>query len=239
MNKKNWIASLAIAFAIILLLNLNAYAAPNGATISFNSTETANTSIAGNRTDIKGSINTVRINTVQQNTRWKAYVGNVSGRLTLDDASTYTIYDWSTGATKGEVYASRSSSIAWGNITCLNAGNLSAEQSALGITASSTDSIQSTFNWSGHRSFDVGLTTMTGCNSTATYTNDTNPGQSGSAHFQEALLTDYSSVIYASIVNASGQGYNNGSLYDFQMIVADNVTSGSPPITYFFWIELI
>src|SRR3989338_5789452 len=40
-----------------------------------------------------GYIFTMNLDTTQQNKRWKAYVGNVTGKLTLDDASSYTIFD--------------------------------------------------------------------------------------------------------------------------------------------------
>lgn len=231
--------ALAIAFTAIVVMNLDVGANPNGASIGFNSTSVAASAVAGNRTDVKGSINTIRLSSVQQNTKWKAYVGNTSGKLTLDDANAYTIYDWPTGSVRGEVYASRSSSVTWSSINCTNPGNLTAEESALGITGSASDSIRNTFNWTGHRAFGVGAIAISNCNSTVTYMNDSNPGQVGTAPFHQALLSDGTAFVYAAIINASGQGYRNDSLYDFQMIVAENTTAGSPALTYFFWVELI
>jgi len=55
----------------------------------------------------------------EQNKRWKAFVGNVSGELVLDDANGYSIYTWDLGLTSGEVYATRASgNINWTNINC-------------------------------------------------------------------------------------------------------------------------
>ncbi len=48
-----------------------------------------------------GYIYTVLINTTSQNPRWKAFVGNVSGKISLDNANNYTIYDWSLTFTGG------------------------------------------------------------------------------------------------------------------------------------------
>ena len=238
-HKTTWVIALAVTFVIVILYNTNVNAAPNGATINYNDSSIANTTYPSNRTDAKGTINTLRLSGLQQNTHWKAYVGNVSGSLTLDDANAYTIYDWSTGALKGEVYASRWNSITWASIACVTPAILTTEQNALGISVSAADSIQSTFNWSGHRSFDTGVTALSGCNSTTTYMNDTKQAQSTTAPFQEALLTDTTAFIYAAIINASSDSYRNGSKVDFQMIVADNASAAGPALTYFFYVELI
>src|SRR3989338_3554648 len=102
------------------------YAAPTGptATILGNSTK-----VSANGTNVNSTINgtispggyifTTSLNSVQQNTRWKGYVGNVSGTLTLDDANDNTLFQWSLSTVTGEVYATRASgNINWSGINC-------------------------------------------------------------------------------------------------------------------------
>src|SRR5262245_23324497 len=48
---------------------------------------------------------------------WQGYYGNVTGTIVLDDASNFTLYDWSLPTPSGEIYAANSStSIAWTSI---------------------------------------------------------------------------------------------------------------------------
>ncbi len=53
---------------------------------------------------------------------WQGFVGNASGTITLDDASNYTLYDWSIASPEGEVYATYLTTVTWttGNILCWN-----------------------------------------------------------------------------------------------------------------------
>ena len=86
-------ALLVLSFAIIFFTS-PVKADPAGATVSDNVTATAATYFPDNRSDAGGTITTMVLSAVQQNDKWKAYVGNVSGSLTLDDSNGYTIYRW-------------------------------------------------------------------------------------------------------------------------------------------------
>ena len=53
---------------------------------------------------------------------WQGFVGNVTGTITLDDSSNFTLFNWTLNEPEGEVYATYLSNISWttGNIKCWN-----------------------------------------------------------------------------------------------------------------------
>lgn len=184
-----------------------------------------------------GTITWVNINATTQNPHWKAYVGNISGRLALQDASSNAIYNWNVTSMEGEVYATRKSDLVlWNSIACANATHITAEQTALNMTGSSPDSIANTFNKQNHSGFYAGLTQVAedSCNSTNLYVSSQT-----STDFEEVLLYDGSYMVYAALLEDSITGFD-GKEYDFQMIVPDSGLEGSQtPETYYFYIELI
>ena len=225
---------LAIALSVASVL---VAAAPSGATISNPATETAVNRSPDSRSDPGGTITTMVLTSVQQNNRWKAYVGNVSGVLTLDDAANLTIYDWDLSSFTGEVYASRYGNLTWSTVSCANVTNIQAESSFYGMT-NTADDINSTFNWSVHKSFTVGTTTLTAstCNSTVTYANDTRQVPTASSPYQEVLIKDANNyVTYLADISDNSQGFDNQS-YDFQMIVPEFVDG--TVTSYYFYVEL-
>jgi len=212
---------------------------PQGVTIVSNSTETKNATPATSLTTAGGSFTTLVLNGTFQNSRWKAFVGNISGALTLDDSSNSTIYDWDLAVVTGEVYASRSNNVNWGLVDCLDDTRLSTEETALSITTSKEDSINSTFNDTIHSSFLVAGNAITNstCRAIATYVNDAAQAPTEDANFQEVLLDDNTNVIYTSLLEQDQTGYDSGSTFDFQMIVPDEETAGVDT-TYYFYAEL-
>jgi hypothetical protein len=239
---KIYLAALLIVltlFAAITTQTKTAFALPAGATIVSNTTDLPTSSAASSLTTAGGSFTTLVINGTYQNARWKAYVGNISGVLTLDDSSNYTIYDWNITSINGEVFVTRNSTISWSSVNCTTSQKIGAEDQFLSINGTSVDSINRTFNATAHRSFYVGTNRIINstCKSIATYVNDTRQSASESAAFQEVLLTDtYTNVIYATLINDNSLGYNNGK-YDFQMIVPEDDTKQTPT-TYYFYAEI-
>src|SRR3989338_4731827 len=114
-----------VSFILILVLTLF-HAAPIGPAINVLKNETKQAANATKlNTTINGTISpggyifTTSLDSQQQNTRWKAYVGNVTGTLVLDDASSNTLFSWSLSTVTGEVYATRASgNINWTGINC-------------------------------------------------------------------------------------------------------------------------
>ncbi|MGV8150812.1 MAG: hypothetical protein ACP5NV_03740 [Candidatus Woesearchaeota archaeon] len=212
---------------------------PAGPVINYVSNSTAAPFSANRSQDEKGTITVITLTSTQQDYKWKAYVGNVSGKLALDDGTAYTIYDWSLGTPTGEVYVTRSSSISWSSIGCANQTVINAEELSVSMSSSATDSINSTFASSIHRSFLVGTTSIVNstCRSIATYVNDTAQVIDESSVFQEVLLADISgNMVYTTMIENNDQGFDNNN-YDFQLLVAENESS-TIPTTYFFYVEL-
>lgn len=184
-----------------------------------------------------GTITTLNINATTQNPHWKAYVGNISGELALQDASGNSVYDWNITSMEGEIYATRKSTVVdWDSIACADLANIQSEETALNMTSSSEDSIVNTFNEKNHTAFYAGLTSVAAnsCNSTNLYVNS-----EASSDFEELLLYDGSYVVYAALLEDSITGFD-GTEYDFQMILPDSGLEGSQtPETYYFYVELI
>lgn len=230
-------AILAISvFIALIIFSAAAFALPTGPVIMSNSTDTGPINSAPFLNDSGGTITTMLLNTTQQNLRWKAYVGNVSGRYVLQDSANYSIYDWTFSSSSGEVYATRASSLTWSTIACANYTDITDEQTALNQNSGNSDTIAVTFASNLHDAFAVGTVNINAdsCNSTATNVN----GVSQTAVFQEVLLHDEASAfVYTTILDYNTTGYNTQK-YDFQMIVPeDDITAGNT--AYYFYVELI
>ena len=222
-----------------LLLTSSVSAQPAGIDITFNETEFITPDPAAELTTAGGTFTTLVLNGTFQTPRWKAYVGNVSGRLTLDDATSRTIYDWDLVTVSGQVYVTRHEEIDWSTISCANEQSILDEQTVLNIASDSVDSINRTFNDTIHRSFFVGTTQIaqSSCRAIATYVEDSKQPPSVDATFQEILLQDNdNNLVFATIIEQAQIGYDSG-LYDFQLIVPEDPTSVAPT-TYFFFAEI-
>ena len=213
---------------------------PQGPTIISNKTDNYTPIPDTQITTAGGSFTTLILNATTQTLRWKAYVGNVSGKLALDDANGKSIFDWRVASVTGEVYTTRNSTIDWSSIQCANSTTINNEDLSMNMSLSSPDTINKTFNVSIHKSFYVGTILMQNstCRSIATYVNDTAQASLESASFQEMLLQDgYNRMVYATLINQNTTGYNNQK-YDFQMIVAENEWQ-TTPTTYYLYVELV
>jgi hypothetical protein len=210
---------LLMSIIVIIALSLS-FAVPDGAQILSNTTETKTPDSAASINSTGGSFTTIILNASTQNTRWKAYAGNVTGVLTLDDDNTYTIYQWAISAYTGEVYASRNDSITWADISCASQENITNEDTAMNHTTTSIDSINTTFNQEIHKEFYVGNVHIpeSSCRSTFTWVNDTAQTPSVDAPYAEVLLHDGEHMVYTTFIDDNVQGFNYNN-YDFQMEV--------------------
>jgi hypothetical protein len=232
------LAAVLLAITILLLPLVGAQLQPGGPDTMTNISSQSPTPAGGYAmTAAGGTITTININATTQNPHWKAYVGNVSGRLSLQNSNNRSVYDWNITSTEGEIYATRKSSLVdWNSIACANLSQIQSDQTALNMTSSSEDSIVNTFNKKSHAAFYAGLTPIAedSCNSTNMYVNG-----AASSDFAEVLLYDGSYMVYAALIENSVTGFD-GSSYDFQMIVPDSGLEGSQtPETYYFYVELI
>jgi hypothetical protein len=216
-------------------------ALPVGPIITFNSTTNSTPRPAAAITTAGGTFTTLLLNTTAQTYRWKAYVGNVSGKLTLSDAVNKSIFDWTVTSVTGEVYATRNNAaIDWATVGCADNVLINNEDTYMNMSMISPDTINKTFNNTIHRTFYVGANKLQNstCRAIATYVNGTAQSPSENTVFQEILLEDgASNLIYTTLVNPNTIGYNS-QRYDFQMILAENEYQATPT-NYYLYVELI
>ena len=224
----------------LLMLSRLVFALPSAPGINYISNSSAVSGLQNRSADAKGTITTVTLSANQQDYKWKAYVGNVTGKVALDDANGKSIYDWDLGTSSGgEVYVSRHSNINWGSIGCANQASIDAEHVALGISGSAADSINATFNYTTHKPMTVGTNpVLNNCYSSATYINDIRQTMNSAAFFQEVLLRDTTTgnMVYSTFIESAHTGFDNNP-HDFQLLVAEN-ESATVPTNYYFWVEL-
>ena len=241
MPKQTKFSIIAAAFIILAGCTILAYATPSGPSITFISNQTKQPSAARLINTTGGSITTVVLNATTQNPRWKAYVGNVTGTLTLDDASDNTIFDWTLTNVNGEIYATRFyGNINWSGTNCSNSTHIANENFALNQT-NRDDNITKTFSSQVHNGFYVGTRQILAntCFSVHTYVNST----SQSSKFEEVVLYDGTNetngnIIYSTPLEQDAYGFDNNT-YDFQMIVPENgLATWTSSTAYYFYVEL-
>jgi hypothetical protein len=241
-DKRNLYFVLVLLSIMIIVNTIFSHAAiPEGPSITYVSNTTRINENATLRTgDDKGTITTINLDSLQQNQRWKAYVGNVTGKLTLQDAEGYAIYDWTlNNVFTGNVFASRNGTVNWANLNCSLQSHIVSETTFLNHLAAADDTINATFNSTNHASFFAADTNMSGCRYTPTYVNGTPQSQNSSARFQQVLLSDMTSgsIVYTTRIENNQIGYNPNFTYDFQLIVPESGTVGVN-VDYYFYIEL-
>ena len=233
---------MAVLIISVLLLASFVFALPEGPTISGYSNSTK-ASVAGTASTVnKGSINFLTLASISQNLRWKAYVGNVTGQLVLQDADGYNIYDWQiSGTISGTVIASRNSSINWNFLNCTNSTAMAEEHNSLSFAYNTVDNINTTFNATNHTAFTINSKVLNGCRTAYPYQNSTKQAGNSSANpYQEiSIMDDSRRVGYATRIEASPYSYKNDTREAFQMILPDyGDTSISTIVTYYFFVEL-
>jgi len=233
---------LLIFIGVVVLINFSLISAvdpegPDDLTVIDNETKGAVSAKMINITG--GRIATLNLNATIQDPRWKAFVGNVTGKFTLDDSSGSTIYDWTLSSVTGRVYATRNdTSVTWGSINCSNFTSL--EQENINMNHSNADdNITSTFNTSAgatHNALYVGSKYIPAntCPTLNVYRN----GGVDDNYWEEMALYDTVNIVYAAIIDDDEIGFDSNT-YDFQMIVPEN---GLPSFTgataYYIYLEL-
>lgn len=237
MNTRN--PSAAFTLLLLTLIALSSVSAlPSGASITSNITAGIPNPTPSNQSSARGTITTVLINGLQQDQYWKAYVGNITGKLSLDNAAGFTIYDWALSSVNksGQVYVSRYNTIDFSNVTCADDINITSEHAFFNMTFSQPDNVNKTYNYTSHQSFFVGTQQISAnsCKSTATYVNDANQTMDGSQKFQALILQDSAyKPIYVTLLNTTTAGYDNNQ-YDFQLIVPESGIRAQPTVYYFY-----
>jgi len=243
---------------------------PTGPTsITRQDNQRMNTSYWGSKTiqAMAGNLTELKITATTQTQTWQGYYGNITGTITLDDASNFTMYSWEELEPQGEIYASNATTVNWTGIKCFNYSsnisdgfengndlyNLTDLENMYGLLNDDNDGVDETFNMTGnisseslsqqHKRLWVG-TVFIGqgkCPATHMYQNDSNLG----FDFQEILLSDKKAIVFTTLIenDINGSiddisGFNNKT-YDFQMLVGENGHDGDLAITnYYFFVEL-
>jgi hypothetical protein len=180
-----------------------------------------------------GNVTQVDISGQSITTHWAGFFGNISGNITLQDASGNTFYDWATlGTPKGEVFASTDNAVSWAGIGCASPEELSAIDALLGIDSSDGDGINQTYTSTVFPAFNVSSVEISGCNSTNAYSS----GSKDITAYYQILLTDTEGdPVYTTLINDSATSFT-GSGADFQLLVGEPDTVGTT--TIYFYIEL-
>lgn len=194
-----------------------------------------------------GEITDINLSAISATKAWAGYYGEVTGTLTLEDASGFVFYNWSTMEPKGEVYASIAGAITWASIDCFaydgsNGFDVDTAEGWYGIQDDDEDGINETFR-NLSTQFQIGSVIVTGC--PATY-----PFRNGLAwehsDFENILLTDTAALIFTAIIenneadtSTDVEGYN-GVTHDFQLLLAENGQDGQEDTAtlYYFWAEI-
>ena len=204
-----------------------------------------------------GNVTLLIINDTRSTEAWQGYYGNVTGTITLDDASNYTLYSWASATPTGEIYASNTSSgITWSSAKAdqTTAYGMPANSSTLendfSINATDHDGFNETFyqtyscggGGAEAACFKVGATTIKDdeCQMATTYVNEA----AQSTSFKEVIMYDNTTkaLIFTTLLENDVNGFKGGvDPHDFQMLVAENGHPGGYELTtstYYFYVEL-
>jgi len=235
--------------AIVALLPLIAISAPEGPTnLTIINTTTRPLLPSQTVQAQAGNVSQLNIFAYTTTRTWQGYYGNVTGQILLGDAGGNVIYNWEAANPSGQIYASTSQvSFDESNIFCYNFTkfegsylNISAYEESLGLSDTSADGVNETFNMSlEYDPFYIGVKYI---NVTCPVTYLLNASNQSSRNtYQELMLYDNSSsnVVFASIIRPHGISGFDGNIWDFQMIVTENGhLADTQATTYYFYISL-
>jgi len=223
MNKlARWIAVIAITLAFLIPQGL-----ANGVIVNVGTPTTNSFVYSQNTTILGGAYKNINATAETQTLAWQALFGNLTMNITLEDSSSNAIYKWM-DATGGTVLVSNNSNVDFSNLTAQN--NCSIDQS---VTGTGSDRMNLTFTPSNNTEFVIGGTTITAGTACTTHTYVNSAAQS--TYFEEIILQDGMSTIYATRVDTNTTGYD-GQARDYQIIIPDYQNSDT--ITYYIYAEI-
>ncbi len=253
--------SLIIAIiSVILLSSMVVRALPSGVeNLQIIDSERRNESLypAPSIEVIAGNVTELNITGETITRHWAGLFGEVTGKITLEDANGNIFYDWTVANPQGEIYAARVNSVDWTSIRCANSTERSNEDAVVSanpdndedapsrtfLTYGTNDGYTTTNGHvgPGHPTFWVGSVQIdqNTCYSAAMYNSSRLEGE-----FWEVMLSDGSNVVYAAtLANSDSQDNGadgfDGTNHDFEMIVPENGTGTDvATTTYYLWIEL-
>lgn len=241
MKDRNFIQKTATIFSLtiifVLIIGLTTAQPVGTGTLSPVSSERGTNPTAGTLAIEGGNVTNLGDLYSQSITpKWAGFFGNVSGDITLEDASGNVFYNWTTADPDGEIFATRDSSPTWAGIACATSGQVGTEGDEL-LLDSGSDNITNTFceACGNHSAFGVGAESFTDDQCTFR-TNAYNSSGSQTENWDNVLLYEGTNIVYTTIMNQNSNGFD-GDSWDFHLLVAEN-SSTSVLTTYFFYIEI-
>ena len=206
----------------------------------------------------RGFIYEYNINESAQTTRWKAYVGNITGELKLGDG-TSNIMAWDLTHVTGELFATRyhgvgttgslgqgpTGIVTWSTLQCAPASLVSRESASLNHNdAYHVDSLNKTITAEQNalfRNFIVAgrqINAQNNCLGTFLYSD----GEAQTTMWQQVALEDTGDsqdddIMFAVMLENQQVGFN-GQTYDYQILLPDNGDPTGQQYAYYFYIEL-
>ncbi len=228
----------SILIGVLLLLSIHlALALPVGATsVTAGTPVTLGAGTAGTAAAWGGNITQVNLTINSSTLHYQGFYGSTNGSLVLGSGSN-VIKTWTISTVSGQVYASTSNSVDFTlvNSTSVTLANV---DSAFSFLSGANDAMANTGTNSANPAFNVGqyavgvntrplITTLNGTNSPV---------------WQEVILaygtpTTSTNLVFAGILNASGNSYNNVSA-NYQIIVPEDSAGDNTPTTYYFYGQL-
>ncbi len=212
---------LLTVLAVVLLLSTYAVAEPTSAGVDEGSQETAAAAgAAGQVVTEGGNITELNITGEQITTRWTGFYGEISGNVSLEDASNNVFYHWAvTDVTNSTVYASNETISSW-SLSAAAAGDMPSN-----LQEEAPDNFASTFDQTEEfstNSFTVPATP---------YAKTWSDGSEG--NLKTYALKSGNAVVFAGMAIADEASFNGGTV-DYQILAA-GFDSG---VTYNFYLEL-
>ena len=126
-----------VSFVVLALaVSMVSAVQPFGATVNLETSSHALADLATSNNALAGNVTELTISGFSTTQTWQGYFGNVSGTIQLADAADNVMYNWTLANPSGEVYASTAQdTIAWANIACASAGDVTTLESNFNIGA--------------------------------------------------------------------------------------------------------
>ncbi len=230
-----------IVIALVVAFTGIVSADPDGVAGNATDPVTKPTVAAGQDDAQGGYITGFDLTVMQQTAKWQGYYGNITAEITLDDDNSATLYNWTTAAPTGEVYATTLNTLpVWSNF--INNASLSAVDTAYGFVSGESDNTAETFSLTNHTAFHLaGNEIAAGVGRCAkTYEGPGNTGDWETVLLWDDDGTATDNYLFAGIIRDNTASYKNTNetpdTCDYQMIVPENPLNGTT--TYYFYAEL-
>lgn len=248
---------LLILAAGFVMAQLNQPLSPTSATFVQNYTRTNFSGYGIN--DSRAHIWVYNFNQIQISTRWKGYVGNITGSFALSDPSNNRLYSWTITTTTGEVIATKwdpSSGTQgvprWSTLGCANPGNRTGEALYFAHTTYDEDSygntwLNGTTSAFNHSAIVIAETTIQANTCFGVNLYASNAVSVGNTWVEVVLqdnqcdttVSNNCNVVYAAMIANNSVGFN-GATFDYQLLLPEKNQNGTTPNTkYWFYVELI